>query len=94
MIVECSKCSREYDDAVCWTFCPHEPFITEEIKRQKDLAFRLLGKKVKFRAPLPCEPTRITSIGRDGMVELEGWSGEFAPHLLVAAEESDESPRH
>jgi hypothetical protein len=25
MIVLCLKCGRYYDDAVCWTICPHGP---------------------------------------------------------------------
>lgn len=25
MIVECEKCHRFYDDAKCWTICPHGP---------------------------------------------------------------------
>lgn len=25
MIVTCDKCDRTYDDATCWTICPHNP---------------------------------------------------------------------
>lgn len=25
MIVTCEKCQRFYDDASCWTICPHNP---------------------------------------------------------------------
>lgn len=25
MIVTCEECSYVYDDAVCWTICPHGP---------------------------------------------------------------------
>jgi len=28
VIVECALCDRVYDDARCWTICPHMPLET------------------------------------------------------------------
>lgn len=53
-------------------------------ERQRDAA-RLVGKRVRFHGlPLTMEPTPILVIGAtpDGMVQLEGWAGNFAPHLF------------
>lgn len=51
------------------------------------LAESLVGRYVRF-AHLPAEtkptPIRVCAATSAGMVELEGWAGEFAPHLFVA----------
>ncbi len=87
MIVCCDRCAKHYDDAECWTVCPHNPLMSKENMDQKKLAISLLGKEVRF-AHDENNPTwyRIQSMGWNGMLTLEGMAGEFAPHLFVAAE--------
>ncbi len=83
MITYCVKCDINYDDAKATTICPHERFISDEIAAQKDLAFSLLDKDLYFAHMREGVPFRIQSIGHDGMVELRGMVGQFAPHLFV-----------
>ncbi len=79
----CVKCDINYDDAKATTICPHERFISDEMAAQKDLAYSLLGKDLWFAHRQEGEIFRIQSIGHDGMVELRGMVGQFAPHLFV-----------
>jgi hypothetical protein len=86
MVVICNECSKKYDDKDCSTICPHEEFLPKEIQVQKDLAFGLIGKRLRFahEANNPNgKDVRIMCIGWDGMVQLHGWTGEFAPSLFV-----------
>lgn len=84
----CLNCNKDYDDARCSTICPHSEFLTVEEAKQKDLAFTLLGKRVYFaHRPAGVEPVRVQAVSRDGMIEIAGFVGEFAPHLFVLAEE-------
>jgi hypothetical protein len=54
---------------------------------QLELALSLLGKYVRFRhdPPIHLEDSGylVTDVTRDGLLELRGWVGEFAPHLFV-----------
>ncbi len=69
------------------TVCPHEEFLTVDEAAQKAVALRLLGRKVVFaHRPEGVEPARVTTVHWDGMIELEGWSGEFAPHVFLLAD--------
>jgi len=78
----CDTCRATYDDAACSTICPHRRFLSVADQAQKDLALSLLGHELHW-AHLPDGPTvRIQAIGWNGMVELVGWSGEFAPHCF------------
>lgn len=91
MIVTCGSCGRSYDDAKCWTYCPHERFITDELAAQKDLAFSLVDERLRFaHEPVEGHPGyRVQSINHAGMVTLtaaSGLVGEFAPHLFVVIE--------
>lgn len=80
----CRACDMRYDDAKASTICPHRVFLTDEQLKQKDLAISLMGKRVRFaHVPAGGETTRVTSCGWDGMVTVEGMSGEFAPHIFV-----------
>lgn len=84
---KCEDCGARYDDATCTTICPHGQFISDENARQKDLAFSLVGKPLRFAHQGPDDPWLfIQTINQDGMVTLrEGYEGEFAPHLFVVA---------
>lgn len=91
MMTTCGSCGRSYDDATRWTYCPHERFISAELAAQKDLAFSLMGKDVRFAHESPESYTahRVQSINHSGMVTLHpdsGMVGEFAPHLFVVLE--------
>lgn len=81
----CERCSRLYDDMVASTVCPHERFLSPELQAQKDLALSLIGKDLRWAhdACGECGVVRIQSVGWNGMVTLQGWSGEFAPHVFV-----------
>jgi len=75
----CRDCHVTYDDAVCWTCCPHERFISDIVAARKDAAVALMREDLVW-AHQPDGPTlRIESISADGMVTLRGWSGEFSP---------------
>ena len=83
----CRVCTAQYDDARCTTICPHEPFLTLDQAAQKDLAMKLLGKDVLFaHRPAGMLAARVVAVVWDGMVELDGWTGQFAPHLFVVAD--------
>jgi hypothetical protein len=87
MTGSCTACNREYDDARMSTLCPHEEFLTVEQAAQKDTAIRLIGRRVLFaHKPEGVPPALVTTVHWDGMVELEGWSGQFAPHIFVLAD--------
>jgi hypothetical protein len=83
MIKTCDDCKWTYDDAKCWTYCPHLQFVSNEMAAQKDLAFSLIGKRLRF-THMPDGDLRIESINAEGMVSIKGMSGYFAPHLFVA----------
>ncbi len=86
MITYCKFCDVNYDDAKCTTICPHEQFISDKLAAQKDLAFSLIDKDLYFAHRREGDTFRIQSIGHDGMVELRGMVGQFAPHLFVVKE--------
>ena len=84
MQVTCADCDACYDDALCWTYCPHDQFMTKEVAARKDAAVALLGTRVVFvYAPANEPPRRVQSVAYDGMVTLVGMTGEFAPHLFT-----------
>jgi hypothetical protein len=88
---KCETCGFDYDDARCTTICPHQQFISDENAKQKDLAFSLVGKPLRWLVELPgyaYVPIFIQSIRHDGMVTLRGdeFPGEFAPHLFTVIE--------
>lgn len=78
----CNICQATYDDASCWTICPHERFISPESAAQKDAAYALLRKTVVFNHMPDGPDFRVTSINHIGMMTLDGLAGEFAPHLF------------
>ncbi len=85
MIIKCQSCGHRLDDAEQSTICPHDRFLSIEDQAQKDLGISLLGKKVAFHH-MPESPVRITSVGWNGMVSVEGMAGEFAPSLFRRVE--------
>jgi hypothetical protein len=78
----CAVCEAVYDDAVGSTICPHRRFLSEADQQQKDLALSLLGHELRWTHLPDGPPVRIQSVGWNGMVTLDGWTGEFAPHLF------------
>lgn len=93
MQVRCASCHQDYDDARCWTFCPHEAFLSPELFAQKDLACSLLGKAICFAHMPHGERFRVTSVDYEGMVTIDKLPGLFAPHVFVHATE-DHKPGH
>ena len=62
--------------------------MTEEQKSQRDAAIELLRAGwVRWNHQPEGKPMMVTLVTKDGMIELLGWSGQFAPHLFVAAPE-------
>jgi hypothetical protein len=59
------------------------PEWTSEIIAIADAA-ALVGKRVRFaHTPDREEFYTVVTGARNGMVELDGWVGEFAPHLFA-----------
>ena len=87
MQTTCLICQLSYDDADCYTICPHEPLMSLAQREQKKLAISLLGKDLRFHHMTPQNPTyRIISINYEGMVNLDGMAGQFAPNLFIIVE--------
>jgi hypothetical protein len=59
--------------------------LDEQVKR----GVELLGKRVRFphMKSLPYQYFRVQAVHSDGMVDLEGFKGQFAPHLFIAEDE-------
>jgi hypothetical protein len=84
--VVCIKCCAVYDDAECWTICPHELFMPREDLERKKRALEIIGKKVRFRHQSEKGPDYLVQcVCWNGMIELEGLVGEFAPDLFVVS---------
>ncbi len=84
MTVVCPHCQRPIDDAEQNTICPHPLIMPKADLEQKKAGLELLGKDVSF-AHQPNGPFhRVQGIGWNGMVTIEGFVGEFAPHLFRA----------
>lgn len=88
METTCKDCRITYDDAERLTFCPHDALYPPEILKQKDLGLSLIGKMVRFAhmAGSQAPASRVTTVMHDGMVCIEGFSGEFAPSLFVVVD--------
>lgn len=84
MITTCTACKLTYDDADNSTICPHRLIMPREDLERKKLAIELIGKTVRFAHE--DIPRRVQSISFDGMVSIEGFGGEFAPHLFKVVE--------
>lgn len=86
MNVNCLDCGKRYDDARHLTFCPHDPLMSDADLKQKDAGLALLGKVVRFNHE-PDGPThRVQWVGYNGMVGIDTYRGDFAPHLFVVVE--------
>jgi hypothetical protein len=86
MLTRCPDCRKHYDDAKQLNYCPHKELYSPEILKQKDQGIRLIGKRVHFRHQPPSESYRVVAMRWDGMLTLQGLSGEFAPHLFEVVE--------
>jgi hypothetical protein len=64
--------------------------MTTDIRAQRQLAFTLLGKHVRFaHMPADVAGSLVLFVTDTGMVVLEGWTGEFAPSLFVVVPRAD-----
>jgi uncharacterized membrane protein len=62
--------------------------MPENLAEKKRLARALIGHLVQFHSVGPdAAPMRVLSVTLDGMVEIEGYSGLFAPHLFRIVDE-------
>ena len=90
MVRLCKDCSVTYDDARCSTICPHSLIMPIKTLDQKILAIDLMqqaqGKYVRFRGGHDPNKYRMQAVLWDGMICVEGLSGEFAPHLFEVVE--------
>jgi len=87
MRIHCTRCQAEYDDAERATVCPHAEIYPAAILRRKDAAMALLGKRVRWAHLPDGAALRVQSVGWSGLVTVEGFAGEFAPHLFVVKEQ-------
>lgn len=86
MTRKCEECSKIYDDAECWTTCPHESFKPKAMMEQWEQGRKLIGKQVHFLHQTPAEAYTVDSLLYDGMVGLHELPGWFAPHLFKLIE--------
>jgi hypothetical protein len=87
MTRNCERCAAAYDDVRRSTICPHEELLPPELMEQKIRACELIGRKVLFaHLPAGAPPALVTTVHWNGMIELEGWTGQFAPHLFLLAD--------
>lgn len=83
----CDKCSMDYDDARRSTICPHKMLMPLEDLERKEMAISLLEKPLRFHhMPEDSDPLFIQGVTYNGMVEIRGMVGEFAPHLFAVKE--------
>jgi hypothetical protein len=84
-----------YDDAERFTICPHSPIFADpqDLERKK-LGISLLGKTIRCAHQVDVGPDRrVHTLHWNGMVEIDGLVGEFAPHLfVVCTPEEDKNP--
>jgi hypothetical protein len=66
---------------------PPRPVAFTEIPDRVAAASVLFGKRVRFAYEPPGFRRRVLSFTSDGMVEIEGFDGHFAPHLFVVEED-------
>lgn len=84
MKVTCIKCRKTFDDATFSTVCPHVAIMPAEDLERKKLALSLVEKPLRFHhMPEDSKPLYIQSVSFNGMVEIRGMAGEFAPHLFA-----------
>jgi hypothetical protein len=88
----CPKCSVRYDDADCDTICPHPRLRSLEMEKNWKLGYALLGKTVRFNHMPPGSGSHCNMLTFEGMVGIEGFPGEFAPHLFQIDEASITCP--
>ena len=88
MIRTCELCDRQFDDARQLTFCPHAKLMSDADMDQKILGLSLIGKTLTFNHEPDGPERRVSSVGWNGMVSINGMDGEFAPHLFRVTKSS------
>lgn len=64
-----------------------------ESRRLAMAAGALVGRRVRFNHEVSDLHGHLVTGATGGMVTLEGWSGEFAPHLFVTIDSDDPRAR-
>lgn len=60
---------------------------TKAEEERFELAQKLIGRVVRFNHMQPGSGRRCRIVNLNGMVQVEGFAGEFAPHLFQIDEE-------
>lgn len=85
----CQDCNQVYDDARASTICPHTELMPRHDMDRKIAAIELMdkaqGKYLRFRGQAEGR-YRLQAVSWDGMITVDGFSGEFAPHLFEVVE--------
>lgn len=74
MITTCEECQKIYDDAICFTYCPHPQFIDEEVAKRKDYAVKVFDSRKKYRVKGTEIVGEVSSIDYLGYVSLSSES--------------------
>lgn len=79
MIVTCPKCNLNYDDARCFTTCPHYPLMSDSDMDRKDAGIDLLnrarGRHVRFIDGLQLHPDFPQSADGRYTIQWMRWDG-------------------
>jgi hypothetical protein len=74
----------ELKDRDAGAMAGEKPPMSDEDRERKELALTLAGKTLRFNHMAATGPDlRVASIGCTGFVTIEGWAGEYAPHLFT-----------
>lgn len=67
--------------------------LTELVRRSGSVPDPLsfLGKLVRFNHLPQSEPSKVLRVNINGLIEIEGFSGQFAPHLFTKVGEWQQS---
>jgi hypothetical protein len=74
VIVTCEECQKTYDDAECFTFCPHDPFMDPVDLERKKRAIQIFDTRKTYKVKDSERKGTITSVDYKGFVSLSGGS--------------------
>lgn len=92
MTQDCPHCGLNFDDYEQSTICPHQRLRSQAMQEQWEAAMHLLGNKVRFNHWESGTGRHCHGVTYDGMLHIEGMTGEFAPHLFVIDGETTSIP--
>jgi hypothetical protein len=90
MKVICRTCHRSFDSTERSMVCPHDRRLSVEQQDQHLLARQLLGKRVRFAHHIDDRRgSAVLAVSPVGLIAIEGYTGDFAPHLFVVVEDPE-----